>query len=69
MTQEGVSWTWRYEGADGSVIGASSPFPHQSDAETWLGESWRDLLADGVEAVTLLNGDRVVYASMSLRPA
>jgi hypothetical protein len=27
---------------------------------------WRELLEDGVDAVTLLEGDRVVYGPMSL---
>lgn len=66
-------WTWRYEAADGSVVapehGAGQPFPSQSDAESWIGECWRDLLDDGVEQVTLLEEDRVVYGPMSLRPA
>ena len=68
-----MAWTWRYEAADGSVVasehGAKEAFPAQSDAETWLGESWRDLLGDGVEQVTLFEEDRQVYGPMGLRPA
>lgn len=67
-------WTWRYEGADGAVV--SSPagaitegFPTQADAESWIGESWRDLLDAGIEQVTLLEGEREVYGPMGLRPA
>ena len=45
----------------------SQTFPSQADAETWLGESWRDLLDEGVEQVTLLEGQREVYGPMSLR--
>jgi hypothetical protein len=67
-----MAWRWRYEGSDGSVVpaehGTDESFPAQSDAETWLGEVWRDLLADGVEQVTLLEGDREVYGPMGLRP-
>ena len=44
-------------------------FPTQADAETWIGENWRDLLDAGVDQVTLLEGDRVVYGPMSLHPA
>ena len=44
-------------------------FPSQSEAESWVGETWRDLLADGVDAVTLLDGDEVVYGPMSLHAA
>jgi hypothetical protein len=65
-------WTWRYEAADGremsSAHAATTEFPSQSDAESWLGEAWRDLLADGVDQVTLLEDDRVVYGPMGLRP-
>jgi hypothetical protein len=68
-----MAWTWRYEASDGSVVssehGAKESFPAQSDAETWLGETWRDLLEDGVEQVTLLEEDREVYGPMGLRPA
>ena len=48
---------------------AGQSFPSQSDAESWVGEVWRDLLEDGVDAVTLFEGDREVYGPMSLRPA
>jgi hypothetical protein len=41
-------------------------FPSQSDAESWIGEMWRDLLDDGVDQVTLFEGDREVYGPMSL---
>jgi hypothetical protein len=43
-------------------------FPSQADAETWVGETWHELLATGVEQVYLLNGDEQVYGPMSLRP-
>ena len=66
------SWTWRYESVDGSPFeGAQLPrgsFPSQADAETWIGEVWKDLLAAGVEQVSLLDGGRQVYGPMSLRP-
>ena len=47
----------------------STEFPTQADAETWVGEVWQDLLADGVDAVTLYEEQRLVYGPMSLRPA
>ena len=64
------SWQWRYETADGGphAAGASTAFPTQGDAESWIGEHWRALLDDGVEQVTLLEGDREVYGPMGLRP-
>jgi hypothetical protein len=66
-----MAWTWRYENASGEVVtpaGVSAPaaFPSQGDAESWLGETWRELLDAGVARVTLLEGDRAVYGPMSL---
>lgn len=43
-------------------------FPSQADAESWVGESWRELSAAGVESVSLLRDGTVVYGPMSLRP-
>ena len=40
--------------------------PTQGDAETWLGEIWRELLDAGVDAVVLLDDGREVYGPMSL---
>ncbi|MER7499951.1 hypothetical protein AB0L05_19515 [Nonomuraea pusilla] len=66
-----MTWRWRYESANGSeVTDRALPrevFPSQADAESWLGENWRDLLAAGVERVALLEEDRVEYAGLSLR--
>jgi hypothetical protein len=66
------SFTWRYETGDGAVVTApelaTTGFPNQADAESWVGESWRDLLAAGVDQVTLLCDDEPVYGPMSLRP-
>jgi hypothetical protein len=69
-----VGWSWRYESADGEPVAPADlppaeTFPTQSDAESWLGEEWRPLLAAGVARVSLLEGDRVVYGPMSLDPA
>jgi hypothetical protein len=68
-----MSFSWRYESLDGSdVTGAGLPqerFPTQADAESWIGETWRELLDGGVDQVSLLEGDRVVYGPMSLHPA
>ena len=67
-------WRWRLEDEsgsevtadEGSVTGSASGFPSQSDAESWIGEVWRDLLDVGVAQVRLLEGDREVYGPMSL---
>ena len=66
-----MAWIWRYENADGSEVapdGAPEPqsFPTQSDAESWLGETWRELLDAGVHQVTLLEDGRQVYGPMGL---
>ena len=66
-----MAWTWRYENADGTPVDQETApraeaFPTQSDAETWLGENWRELRSAGVASVTLLEGDREVYGGMSL---
>jgi hypothetical protein len=66
-----MAWTWRYEGPDGSPVQpdgvpAPEPFPSQADAESFVGEAWRELLAAGVHAVTLFEGDRKVYGPMGL---
>ena len=65
-------WRWRLEDSSGDEVSSSvgSPrFPSQSDAESWVGEVWRDLADDGVDQVTLLEGDREVYGPMSLHAA
>jgi len=64
-----MPWTWRYEDADGQpVSGPAETFGSQSDAESWIGQTWRDLSASGVAKVTLVEDDRVEY-QMSLSPA
>ncbi|MEI2787062.1 MAG: hypothetical protein V9E82_15360 [Candidatus Nanopelagicales bacterium] len=59
-----MTWRWIYSTGE-----TSATFPSQADAETWLGEVWRDLLAGGVESVSLFQEGRVVYGPMSLQPA
>jgi hypothetical protein len=65
-----MSWTWRYEDSNGTPltgVGSVESFPTQGDAETWVGETWRELLDQGVEQVSLLEDGREVYGPMSLR--
>jgi hypothetical protein len=64
-----MSWRWRLETSDGSIVDIGGEIPEfsaQGDAETWLGEIWRELADSGVEQVTLLDDDHVVYGPMSL---
>ncbi|WP_239342038.1 hypothetical protein [Frankia sp. CiP3] len=73
-----MSWVWRFETEDGGAAAPSGSslsdsslsesFPTQSDAETWLGENWRELLAAGVQQVVLQEAGHKVYGPMSLRP-
>lgn len=48
------------------AAGLGQTFPTQADAEAWLTASYEDLVDAGVDEVTLLEGDRVVYGPMSL---
>ncbi|MCU1657659.1 MAG: hypothetical protein JWO57_2315 [Pseudonocardiales bacterium] len=63
-----MSWTWRLESADGTALTspASPSHPNQSDAESWLGEQWRELADAGVVRVTLLDNGTEIYGPMSL---
>jgi hypothetical protein len=67
-----MAFSWVFEDASGQPIkpdmAPSSPFPTQADAESWVGESWRDLLAAGVEQVRLREDEDELYGPMSLRP-
>ncbi len=68
----GMSWHWRLEDPSGAVLDPASlgveipQTDNQGDAESWLGENWRDLLERGVATVTLFDGDREVYGPMGL---
>ena len=74
-------WSWQLLDADGVEVGAadtasatgaarpSSPeFPTQSDAASWIGQEGPGLLEAGIAAVTLLEGDTVIYGPMPLTP-
>jgi hypothetical protein len=59
-----MTWQWRYQnsGTTQEVGEVSEEFPSQSDAESWLGEQWRDLLSAGVDEVVLEENGRIEYA-------
>lgn len=64
-----MAWTWRVETADGSAADLPFDVPHfssQSDAESWLGEVWRELAESGAGQVSLFDDDHLVYGPMSL---
>jgi hypothetical protein len=64
-------WWWRLEDSTGTEVEvegelAGQRFVSQADAESWVGETWSELAALGVDAVTLFEHDRAVYGPMSL---
>jgi hypothetical protein len=64
-------WWWRLENSAGAEVTvdddlAGQRFASQADAESWVGETWSDLAAEGVDAVTLFEHERQVYGPMSL---
>ena len=63
-------WWWRLEDAGGAEVEVEgftgTRFPTQGDAESWVGEIWTELAANGVAAVTLFEHDRRVYGPMPL---
>ncbi|HZC72067.1 MAG TPA: hypothetical protein VE442_15345 [Jatrophihabitans sp.] len=63
-----MTWSWRLEGNDGKELSSPSSPTHsnQSDAESWLGEHWRELAGVGVVQATLFDGERKVYGPMLL---
>jgi hypothetical protein len=66
-----MSFTWRFFGPDGAVLtGArapAAPASHsQGDAESWLGEQWRELADNGVASASLYDGDDLLYGPMAL---
>lgn len=68
-----MGWTWKFETSDGTPVSprpaaaTNEEFGNQSDAESWIGEAFRELLDQGVDQVSLLDGDTVKY-TMSLHP-
>ncbi|BAL86615.1 hypothetical protein AMIS_13950 [Actinoplanes missouriensis 431] len=64
-----MPWSWRYEDVDGKPVeGPAETFSSQADAESWIGQEWRQLQGAGVSTVVLVEDDRVDY-QMSLLPA
>lgn len=64
-----VTWTWRFEKADGTEVQPAvrpEEFSTQGDAESWLGEQWRALVEGGADQVRLFEDGSEVYGPMSL---
>lgn len=60
-----MTWSWEFLDAAGESRGRSELFESRSDAESWLGESFGELLEQGIEQVRLLDGGVERY-TMSL---
>ena len=72
MTVPANGWTWRLHDPTGAVVdpadlGVAVPVEDaQAEAESWLGEHWRELLDRGAASATLVRGDTAVYGPMGL---
>ena len=65
-----MDYRWRCQNTAGQDVPADQPhFDTQSDAEEWLSATWSDLRDNGVDQVTLMNGETEVYGPMSLHPS
>lgn len=64
-----MAWSWSIQTSEGTPVDLEFEVPEfssQSDAESWLGEVWRELAEAGAGEVTLLDDDHVIYGPMSL---
>ncbi|HEV7625301.1 MAG TPA: hypothetical protein VGO89_02275 [Streptomyces sp.] len=64
-----MAWTWRFEKSDGSETEPAvqpEDFPTQGDAESWIGEVWKELKDGGADQVILLEDGSKIYGPMSL---
>lgn len=71
MTGQPFSWSFTTATGDPVIVSddfADQRFDDKTQAETWIGDVFSDLLAEGVDEVTLHEGDTPVYGPMSLHP-
>lgn len=64
-----MAWTWRFEKSDGTETEPAlqpEEFTTQGDAESWIGEFWKELLDGGADQVTLFDDSTKIYGPMSL---
>ncbi|MHC3816221.1 hypothetical protein AMK09_16865 [Streptomyces sp. CB02488] len=65
-----MAWTWRFEKSDGTETEPAlqpEEFTTQGDAESWIGEYWKELLDGGAAQVTLFDDTTKIYGPMSLQ--
>ncbi len=63
-----MAFYWVYESAENARLGQSDDFESRSDAETWIGTIFNDLLDEAVDQVRLFDGDTEIFGPMSLHP-
>jgi hypothetical protein len=64
-----AAWTWRFEKADGTEVEPAvvpEEFTTQGDAESWIGEYFKELLEGGADQVRLFEDGTQIYGPMSL---
>jgi hypothetical protein len=64
-----MAWTWRFEKADGTEVPPAvepEEFTTQGDAESWIGEVWKELLEGGADQAVLFEDETRIYGPMSL---
>lgn len=67
-----MAWTWRFETADGAETAPAvepEEFTTQGDAESWIGEVWKELLDGGAQRVTLFEDGKEIYGMSLLADA
>ncbi|NNG36576.1 hypothetical protein [Nakamurella aerolata] len=65
--QAASSYAWRYANAAGQITdGPALAFDSQAAAEQWLAENAEQLLSEGTDAVSLSDGESVIYGPMPL---
>lgn len=63
-----MTFHWIYESAEGKRLGHSERFESRSDAETWIGVEYPNLLDERVDQVRLFEDDKEIFGPMSLHP-
>ena len=61
-----MSWTWLLHDAQGNDLRSTESFESKEAAEAWMGGHWSELLDEGAETVSLMQGDDCEYR-MGLR--
>lgn len=60
-------YAWILHDASGGILRVTESFSSKADAEAWIGSSWKELLDEGAETVSLSQDNQKLY-EMGLRP-